>query len=356
MTAVVVAVPARNEQDRLPLLLSALAHQTIASAVAPLRVVIVLNNTADGSGNVVKAARARYPGLAIELVEVTYPPQIAHVGSARREAMERAQALLDASHDGVLLTTDADAVPAPDWIERNLAAIHAGADLVGGKIFGDPDEEAALGHGFLARARQIGDYASLSDELTAILDPIPHDPWPRHQDHTGASLAVRASVYRAVGGIPTLAFREDLGFVNAVVRAGYRLVHAPDVKVVVSARLKGRAPGGMADCIASWVDAEEHHAPILVVHPATIAERAIRRSRIRQLLGRSQAEWHAVLRDLGAEPGLLEGLELTQRDIARLIQILAPDDPDAAQDTPVVQARAEILNRIDDLRRASDVA
>ena len=101
--------------------------------------------------------------------------------------------------------------PADSWVEANLKAIAAGADIVGGCIVGDPDEEARLGPGFLHRARLHARYGELRDELAALIDPLDHDPWPRHHDHTGGSLAVRSSVYRAVGGMDAVPFREDLG-------------------------------------------------------------------------------------------------------------------------------------------------
>ena len=37
---------------------------------------------------------------------------------------------------GVILTTDADAMPSDGWIEANLKAITGGADVVGGRIRG----------------------------------------------------------------------------------------------------------------------------------------------------------------------------------------------------------------------------
>ena len=56
---------------------------------------------------------------------------------------------------GVILTTDADAAPANSWVEANLQAVAAGADMVGGRIVGDPVEEARLGSGFLHRGAEV---------------------------------------------------------------------------------------------------------------------------------------------------------------------------------------------------------
>jgi hypothetical protein len=272
----IVAIPVRDEAERLPALIEALERQTWISQTGEiLPIIFVLNNCHDDSARVLGEVSARLPHLAPSVIDVHFPPDFAHVGSARRLAM--GEALRTAGLNSVLLTTDADAVPAPTWIEANLRAIKNGADLVGGNIVGDRDEEAVLGPGFLQRAMRHLHYARLVDQLSALIDPVPHDPWPRHSDHTGASLAVRGEVYWAVGGIPALPFREDVAFVSAVCRAGYRLRHPLDVQVVVSARLEGRAAGGMADCLKAWVDAASHGRPHLVDDPLRVAARLHRR-------------------------------------------------------------------------------
>lgn len=279
----VVAVPARNEAERLPLLLRALnAQESWSGDVDRLPVVLVLNNTTDASLSLVEHLAPAFERLDIQIIDTTFPYSEAHVGSARRLAMETASLKLGA--EGVILTTDADAVPSADWVRSNISAIEAGADLVGGRIIGDPQEEAVLGEGFRHRAGKYATYAALCDHLASVLDPITHDPWPRHQDHTGGSLAVRASVYRKVGGMPALPFREDIGFVGQVLRAGYRLVHPMDVSVVVSARTDGRAPGGMADCVRTWVEDEKAGRPILVEDPTGIEKRLIDGRTIRNQL------------------------------------------------------------------------
>lgn len=280
----VVAVPARNEAERLPNLLKALDRQEPWSALKlPLLVVLVINNTTDGSASIVRQVSDSLSNIALHVTEATFASNIAHVGSARRLAMDTAMQLI--SGEGVILTTDADAIPANDWVLQNLRAISRGADIVGGQIVGDPQEEAMLGAGFQRRAQKYASYSALCDELAAVVDPVPHDPWPRHQDHTGGSIAVRADVYGTVGGMPALPFREDIGFVNRVLRGGYRLVHPLDVSVTVSARTEGRAPGGMADCVKSWVADEIAGKPILVEPPESVEERLLRRRNIRALAG-----------------------------------------------------------------------
>jgi GT2 family glycosyltransferase len=268
----IVAIPVRNEAERLPALLNGLAAQTwLERSDERLKIVLVLNNCDDGSAEVVKATAAGLANLSLDIIDVEFRSDDAHVGSARRMAMDRALEIGGAN--SVLLTTDADAVPMPNWIEANLRAIEEGADIVGGHIIGDKAEEALLGSGFRRRAAKHLYYARLIDRLATLIDPVAHDPWPRHSDHTGASLAVRGEVYTATGGIPRLPFREDIAFVTKVCQAGYRLRHPLDVQVVVSARLEGRAAGGMADCLKTWVAAEEKRLPHLVEDPNAVAQR-----------------------------------------------------------------------------------
>ena len=349
----IVAVPARNEKQRLPALLGSLAEQT--GLAEPLTVIIVLNNSTDGSPAVITDATRRWPQLKITFVDVTFAEAVAHVGSARRLAMDMAARQFgDDLGAGIILTTDADAVPASDWVASNLAAIEAGADLVGGKIFGDAGEELQLGTGFMRRAQAHGLYSELCDRLAARIDPIAHDPWPRHQDHTGASIAVRASTYQAIGGMDALPFREDLGFVDKAVAARYRLVHPLSVSVTVSARTIGRAPGGMADCVRKWVQEEIDGIPVLVESPESVERRLCLRAAIRNLIGTSPTEAAVILQLLGINPTSL--VDTTPSGVALLLQRHAAADPDAPQTVSVEQAIATVRLRLAQFEEAFDAA
>src|SRR6202034_1256089 len=74
-------------------------------------------------------------------------------------------------------------------------------------------------------------------------------PWPRHCEHSGASIAVTVDAYQRAGGIPAVALGEDRAFFEALRRVDARIRHASKVRVVVSGRIHGRAAGGMADTI-----------------------------------------------------------------------------------------------------------
>jgi hypothetical protein len=354
--APIVAVPARNEEDRLPTLIEALGRQTwLAKSGRNLQVVVVLNNCADRSAAALAGAAARYPALDLDVVEVEFSPKEAHVGFARRLAMNRALEL--GSSHSVLLTTDADAAPLPNWIDANLAAIDDGADIVGGHIVGDQAEERQLGPRFLRRAACHLRYSSLVDRLAALIDPLPHDPWPRHSDHTGASLAVRGDVYAAVGGMAPLPSREDLAFVNRVRRAGYHLRHPLDVCVKVSARLEGRAMGGMANCLKLWLSAEQQGLPHLVEDPRSVVDRLRRRRLCRELAAGRALHFGDLIEPFGSE--VFSGLGRTgQRSPRRgtLIDIVAPDEPDAPGSVEVVTAIGQIERMIADRQKEIHVS
>lgn len=135
----------------------------------------------------------------------------------------------------------------PIWIAANLAALQAGADAVAGRAVIDPDEATAIPpHLHEDDAKECA-YADLLDELQARLEPDPADPWPRHTEHSGASLAVSRNAYERAGGIPSVPIGEDRAFITAMQSIDARIRHAPEVVVTVSGRLHGRAEGGMAD-------------------------------------------------------------------------------------------------------------
>lgn len=237
-----VCVPARNEADRLPVLLDALAAQDWPN---PVPVVVGINNTTDDSLAGIEAARLRHAArLDLHVVQADFPPELAHAGSARRLAMDAGLALLQRSGDGALVSTDADTRPPRGWLRAIARAFDKGADIVGGRIDIDPAEALP------ATVRQLRDawdrYWSAVRAIEDAIDPQPWDPAPRHGDHTGASLAIRADVYRACGGVPLIPTGEDRALVIAALATGARLVHPADVHTHVSPRLEGRAEGGMA--------------------------------------------------------------------------------------------------------------
>lgn len=236
----VVAIPVKNEEERLSLCLAALSRQPVLAD----HIVLLLNNCIDESA---MAARCAPPcARNLHIVECSLLPAVAGTGVARSLAMDYAASLIV---KGVLLTTDADAIVGDEWIEANLRAISSGADAVCGMAVIDPMDAAAIPvHLHEDDAREVA-FGYLLDEIRSIIVPDPADTWPRHAEDSGASIAITASMYRKIGGLPNVLSGEDRALIERLRSFGARVRHDPSIAVVVSGRLEGRAQGGMAETI-----------------------------------------------------------------------------------------------------------
>jgi cellulose synthase/poly-beta-1,6-N-acetylglucosamine synthase-like glycosyltransferase len=249
---VLVAVPARNEAERIEACLASLARQRDGYG-APLpvslyAVLVYADDCTDGTVEVVRAWAGR-TAFPVRLVTEAGSAGEAHAGRARKRAMDLSAEILEREGvpDSFLLTTDADTCVSPTWVDATLAELAAGADAVAGYIDVHPHEMMALAPTFLTRSRLEDRYLRLVSEIYAICDPRPHDPWPNHRFSSGASLAVRLAAYRAIGGLPPEPVGEDAAFTRKLEAAGYRVRHSLTVHVSTSPRFDGRAAGGTAD-------------------------------------------------------------------------------------------------------------
>ncbi len=294
----VIAIPIRNEVERIETCLGTLAAQTRVPDV----VVAYLNNCDDGTEPILRMMQARLP-FALDIVAVTLPPQRANAGYARRLAMRRAAT--HAGRHGALLTTDADAIVPRDWVARNLAALATGVDAVCGQIVMDALDAAAIPQTLHDDDALECELLDLLDQIAFMVDPEPHDPRPRHGQASGASLAISSEGFRRVGGIPPVASGEDRALVEALMHIDARVRHEPDIVVVVSGRLDGRATGGMADTIRRRMISQDEYCDDLV-EPAADRFRRIDFRRRTRLAWRDLPNTRAELAaDLGlARPRL----------------------------------------------------
>ena len=269
-----VVIPVRDEEESLPATLAALASQrdVVGSALDSDRfeIILLVNNSVDGSAMAARACARQHPALALHIVEVELPECEAHVGRARQLLMDTAAARLGPF--GVIATTDADTVVAPDWIAMTLAEIEAGVDAVSGRILVDPTGFAQRDpHAYRFHLRDVT-YRYLVTELEARLAPDPFDPWPRHFQHFGPSMAVTVETYRRAGGMPPLPSLEDVAFYGALRRISARIRHSPAVRVVTSARPTGRTSFGFAVQLGRWSQMGARSEPVMVESvPAIIA-------------------------------------------------------------------------------------
>ena len=274
---IVVAIPVNNEVERIPLCLESLMLQ-VEVDFDQIAVLLLLNNTTDGTGEAVKGFVDQLP-YRIELHSVDLPAPYANAGWARRLAMEAAADLV--APGGLILTTDADTVAHEDWIAANRRVIAQGHDAVAGYVMADPMELMQLPPAILERGSLEWEYQQLAAELDARADDEPHDPWPRHNQNCGASAAVTLQAYRAIGGLPPRPVGEDRALFEMLRRIDGKIRHSLEVQVVTSARTDGRASGGLADEIRLRTDPDHPCDDALEVAMATL-RRALWRSRLRQ--------------------------------------------------------------------------
>lgn len=272
-----IAIPARDEAQRIEACLMAIDASAAAAAPSSVEVVVLVNNSTDATAEIVR--RTSVPHLRVDVVEVTFADGDANAGRARRHAMDPCAARLP--DGGVIMTTDADSRVDRGWIAAMLVEIEAGNDAVAGVVTFDAGTSIEASP---ERAKEW-QLAHLHAQLHAMLDPRPQEQWPTHIWAWGASLAVTAGVYRAVGGLPDVPLAEDRAFADVLDRRGFKVRRSDAPIVYTSARHAGRAPGGFADLLRSYV-----------YDPTTLCDAAIeptadlvRRLRWRSRLRRSHA-------------------------------------------------------------------
>jgi hypothetical protein len=91
--AIIVAVPARNEAERIERCLAALANQRDLNGTpfpdGRVGVLMLPNNCTDHSFEVARSATRRLPG-SVRLYDVVMDAKASHAGGARRAAMDLA--------------------------------------------------------------------------------------------------------------------------------------------------------------------------------------------------------------------------------------------------------------------------
>ncbi|RSK40061.1 glycosyltransferase [Hymenobacter perfusus] len=278
-----VIIPAKDEAPGLPATLAALAAQVDARG-RPLpagyfEVLLLVNNSQDATAQVARAFAARHPQLALHVAEIQLPSSEAHVGRARRLLMDAALRRLElAGQPGAFIaSTDADTQVAPDWLAATATELAADADAVGGRILMADANPACP-----VRRCQLRDatYQLLRAHLEALLDPVAHDPWPRHHQHFGASLAVTAAAYRAVGGLPVVPHLEDEALYQLLLLHDLRVRHSPAVRVFTSSRQQGRVEVGLSWQLREWASLGRQEP--LVPHPAAWAAELRARRELRK--------------------------------------------------------------------------
>lgn len=277
-----VVIPARDEAENLPATLAALAAQTDLQGrplpAGSFEVLVLANNCEDDTAALIRQLARQLPHLVLHVAELRLDSANAHVGCARRLLMDEACARLEqvVQPAGLIASTDADTRVAPTWLAATQAEIAAGADAVGGRIRTDAERPAAApACPTLAQLRRSlrrdATYRLLCARLEHQLDPAPADPWPRHYQHFGASLALTARAYRQVGGLPEVRFLEDEALCQLLRRHDLALRHSPRVQVLTSARREGRVEVGLSWQLREWEQLNQQQREPLVDNPVQLA-------------------------------------------------------------------------------------
>ena len=238
-----VVVPARDEEELIGACLDALAAQR-GVAAPEYEVLVVLDGCRDRTGARVAEAGRRHPRLRLAVLDGPGRGS----GPARRTGMDAACARLLAlgREEGLVACTDADSTVAPDWVAAQLAAVERGARAIGGRIELAAADSERLGQAVMEDRRRR--QARRRELLLA--DPGPPGSTAEHWQFSGASLAVTADVYRAVGGIAPHSALEDEAFERTLISRGIPIHRSLAVRVTTSGRLDGRAERGLARDLA----------------------------------------------------------------------------------------------------------
>ena len=302
-----VIIPAKDEAANLPATLAALAAQTTLGG-QPLpadsyEVIVLANNCVDDTANLVRRQARRFPRLVLHVAELYLPGEHAHVGRARRLLMDEACARLEGVGPpaGIIASTDADTRVAPTWLAAIRAEIATGADAVGGRILTESEELVREGLPVLQRLQSHdAAYRLLCARLEDLLDPAPADPWPRHHQHFGASLALTVRAYRRVGGLPEVRFLEDEALCQQLRRHDLTLRHSPHVRVLTSARRDGRVEVGLSWQLREWLHLSQQQREPQVENPVQLARQWQLRRQLRACWANAPgAEIGALLTRLG---------------------------------------------------------
>lgn len=202
---VAVVVPVRNDARRLAMCLRRLVAQTVPAAQR--EIVVVDNGSSDDVAGVVAAF-----------------PEVRLLREPRRGSYAARNRGLAGTTAPLLAFTDADCLPAPDWLARGVAVLHGdpAVDLVAGRIEVFP------------RVPGRPTAIELHEALTAFPQRHFVERW---RFGATANLFVRRSVVDAVGPFDAaLESGGDAEFGERAAAAGHRIVYRDDVLVHHPAR------------------------------------------------------------------------------------------------------------------------
>lgn len=189
-----LVIPARDEARSLPTLLASVRAQTRP----PDEVVVVDGGSRDGSVELVEAWQRDWDRLRLVRTSGATPGEGRNLG-------------IQAAAHQVIALTDAGIRLDPRWLEKLCEPMER-----------DPGVEVVYGH-----------YEPVADSFFTQCAALAYVPAPvevagaRIRGPSVVSALLRRRVWEAVGGFPPLRAAEDLIFMEAIERAGFRIAAAP---------------------------------------------------------------------------------------------------------------------------------
>jgi glycosyltransferase involved in cell wall biosynthesis len=230
LSAVLVVVPVRNEEDLLGTCLgclqTAMGRLNRARPELEVALTVVLDQCRDASSAIAESFAASDPRIS------TLPVSFGSVGATRAagialalEALSVNAGTLHSPERTWIACTDADTRVPTHWLTRAVALAESGADVITGTV--EPDREE-VDKALFAHWKQD------------------HDRRDGHAHIHGANLGLRASAYEAVGGFDPVPVHEDVLLVEKLRSSGARVLATGRIHAVTSGRTKARVDSGFA--------------------------------------------------------------------------------------------------------------
>lgn len=170
MPEVSIIVPCYNEERTIQLLLEAILRQTFPPR--KMEVIIADAISTDQTREHIHAFQAEHPELTIEIVD-----------NPRRTIPSALNEALKAAKGETIVRLDAHCVPRPDYVERCVSALKAGAgENVGGVWDIQPGAQDWIGRAIAAAAAHplgVGDAQYRHTQRAQIVDTVPFGSFRR---------------------------------------------------------------------------------------------------------------------------------------------------------------------------------
>ncbi len=271
-----IVISARNDAQTIERTLDALRQQSNFDgqpiAAGSFEVTVLATDCDDDTAAVARGYAERHPAFPMRVQEAPTPSERATAAGSWRNLFDDACARFETNgHEGIVASTDAHTIVAPDWIAATLAEFAGGADVVGGRIVLSAADLDRMDPELRTEHLLDTGYHLLLAELGARVDPCSCDPLPCHHQHILASLAIRSDVYRRASAMAAGASAPDgPALYDALERIDARVRHSPNV----------RATTGFPAVWADAPDGPQSGRPVLV----EAVPRSLRRLQLRREL------------------------------------------------------------------------